>query len=367
MSPVPCCGRSGGVVLRLVPRRRLRVPGEPRTPGRRGLCARHTRRFVREGIPSTIAFVYRHLVRSARERVEEAERVLRAGRLPPYSVLAPQGTCPACAQERAAENRLRGELARVLNGPAPGIPLPPDPCLPHRRGLLEASGCPVCRRGEHARAQYLTRLSREILSAPSYAWGQTTPLCPRHGWTFARTGDPRAIHLLADRMREFWGEGREKTGDKPSLPPTTAHHGLQTLCAALRLPPPPPPAAGLPRRRRACCGSPPCPACQAEATAAERPHLLLLATLADPSVRSSYDRSTGLCPTHLSHALSLARRAEEPTVLVKGARVRLEVLAWELEEYLRKRSWTVRYEEEGPEGTAWVRAVHTLSQVSPPR
>ncbi len=399
-----------------------------------GFCPRHTERFTRDGIPSTIAFVYRHLVGSVLAQVETAERVLRSGRMPPASLLVPSGTCPACAQEASAERRLQGQLVRALSNeetrrslpsdvalcmphlrpllrlrPAtrlllggfrakllsgtdrevlalswgenreypPHPPLPPtvppqaeeneawSPAVRHLRDLLEASGCPACRGEERAQARYLTWLSGEILSAPSYAWEEATGLCPRHGWGFAQKGSPPAVHALAERLRQIWADHLDALDERLACSPNRGGPSFQTLRTALRN------LLVLHRRGDAPLARflrvRPCPACQAEATAAERILLLLLAALGDPSVRASYHRGPGLCPRHLSQALTLARVSEEPLVLAQGARVRLAVLAWELEEYLRKQAWTVRYEGAGPEGDAWLRAVEFLSRVHPNR
>jgi hypothetical protein len=42
-------------------------------------------------------------------------------------------------------------------------------------------------------------------------------------------------------------------------------------------------------------------------------------------------------------------------------RVRLEILAWELEEAQRKASWDLRHDQAGSERTAWWRAASLIS------
>lgn len=241
-----------------------------------------------------------------------------------------------------------------------------SPTVHRLRNLLEAPGCPVCRAEKSVRAQYLTWLSREILMAPSYGWEEATALCPRHGWTFARSGNPQAIHALAERMHEVWAERLGKLIQKLAPDPSSpAQPSLNAIPRAL--------GHALFSRRRAVRETEatlrvrPCPACGAERTVTERTATLLLSSLGDPSVRASYERGQGLCPDHLALAVALAEGQEEALGLARIARVRFQVLAWELEEYLRKQSWSVRYEEPGPEETAWLRAVELLSRANPER
>lgn len=98
-----------------------------------------------------------------------------------------------------------------------------------------------------------------------------------------------------------------------------------------------------------------CPGCAASGLAAERSVTLAAAAMPDRRVRDRLAGSHGFCA---EHAPAVAARAGD-ALPVTVARARLQTLAFELDDAVRKRSWWVRHEPKGPEMAAW-RSAPTL-------
>jgi hypothetical protein len=101
----------------------------------------------------------------------------------------------------------------------------------------------------------------------------------------------------------------------------------------------------------------PCPACWHLGTVAGRTADLLARALADAPTRQVYLQSAGVCLRDLPLVVRWGRDAEPVRTLLHAGRVHLEIVQWELEEFGRKRNWSVRHEVKGPEQSAWWRAV----------
>jgi hypothetical protein len=105
------------------------------------------------------------------------------------------------------------------------------------------------------------------------------------------------------------------------------------------------------RNRLSEAGTRGCALCRALAVVDERQTQLLLVGLNDARVRRSYEAGPGLCHQHV---LNLGNRA--PPVVAAVLSSRVDVLHWELDEAVRKISWSDRYETPGAESDAWLRA-----------
>lgn len=408
-----------------------------------GFCSPHTRTFLEDGIPSTIAYVYRFLAASARDAVETVEGPRAQRRKLPYRIaaLCPTASCLACVRQKAHLTYVEQLLARLLRDPKVRPELPPTlaVCLPHLRALapfldpqalqllatglrerlaaadpraalswtwgapppptpptpeicvadersttldvlrkvLAAPGCAVCRAEAVAVGQYNAWLEREIRTAPNATWRNGVALCPSRGWQFARSAAQDAVAQLGAAVQLFWTERLAELAEALTAAPTgglgrrwafvpatiEGRHGsrreafLTAVGNALR----------SPRRttrtnadRAFRCA--PCPVCHAAETARERTLSLIAASLGDPGVEQAYKAGDGVCWRHLPGAVTRAQSSEAALAL-HTARVRLAVLNWELEEYLRKQSWDTRHEARGPEGGAWQRAARLLSGV----
>ncbi len=399
-----------------------------------GFCPVHTQTFIGDGIPSTIAYVYRSLTSSALRTVEEAEHHA-TGRRDATNLarfLLPTATCLACARRKTHVTYVQHRLTRVLPDPKsrPSLPSSPAVCLPHLRALalhldrnglrllasglrerltgadphaaltwtwgapppaapddqgddarlpttldglrnvLAKPGCAVCRAETHAARQYVRWLAREIRIAPGQVWRNALGLCPEHGWQFARDAAEDAVAELGAAIQRSWTERLAELAEGLTAAPAggavarwkfvrsrmEARTGRrrEAFWAAL------PEALRSERQAtqlhaRRAFRVEPCPLCRAVATAGERMVALLSASLGDPTVRRTYQAGDGVCLRHLPAVLAQAR-GDEARLLLHTARVRLSVLNWELVEFLRKQSWDARYEELGPEGTAWRRA-----------
>lgn len=408
-----------------------------------GFCSPHTQAFLEDGIPSTIAYVYRFLAASALDAVETVEGPRAHGRELRYRIAAlfPTASCLVCVRQNAHLTYVEQLLARLLRDRKVRPELPPSlaVCLPHLRALapfldqhalqllatglreclaaadpratlswtwgtpppptpatpeicvadehsttldalrkvLATPGCAVCRAEAVAVGQYIAWLEREIHTAPNATWHSGLALCPSHGWHFARSAAEDAVTQLAVAVRLFWTERLAELAEALTAAP---RGGLGRRWAFVR--------ATIERRRGSrreafltaaaealrsqrrtartnadrafrCA---PCPVCQAAETARERTLSLITASLGDPGVQQAYNAGDGVCWRHLPGAVTRARSSEAALIL-HTARVRLSVLNWELEEYLRKQSWDTRHEARGPEGGAWQRAARLLSGV----
>ncbi len=145
----------------------------------RGFCHVHTGRFTTDGIPSTVAYVYRFLARSALEAVEEAERRLarRGDTKDMARLLLPTATCLACARLEAHVAHVQHRLARVLADPKLGPTLSPHPavCLPHLRALaphLDRNGLRLLAAGLRERLA-----GEDPRASLIWAWGRRSSSC----------------------------------------------------------------------------------------------------------------------------------------------------------------------------------------------
>lgn len=291
-----------------------------------------------------------------------------------------------------AEDREAGLLA-LLGGGDPDAPvrkrlrerLPDDEAVESFAGRrptaadrlrqsLRVNACPVCLAAGRMERRYLAWIRQERVESAAQLGLEVAGLCPVHLHDLAAL-DPPAAAWLARVKRELWlGELQRLEARLRVLPAATLRDRLRALPACLR------PLGATERARRwealrsaarlvraRVFGSrrraldlalapvrrtQDCGACRAVATAEQRETALLLAALADRPLARAYERTHGLCVHHLLR-LPPGARAAIPRRL---GRARLGLLAWELEESVRKVSWSVRYESRGTEATAWLRA-----------
>lgn len=249
--------------------------------------------------------------------------------------------------------------------------------------VLSQSGCPICLARRQLLHDYLAWLGNEVTSAPQHQWADAVWLCPMHAWDFWSTAPPQAGAQLAETVRLHWS--RQLQGllagleDKPPehlsgrlrrvpayLREAAAADGRDVLSLRGRL------AAAvrrlretpdrrLQRLRARTLRRVDCPACGHLTVAAERVAHLLVRALNDRETQTLYQRSDGVCFRDLPLALRYARTHDEAQLLITRERVRLELLEWELREFQRKTSWTVRFESRGAEQEAWARAAEQFT------
>lgn len=255
---------------------------------------------------------------------------------------------------------------------------------------LEQPGCSICREAARGREEYLAWLEEEIrnFTAISYRWSQVEDLCGEHAWLFAdrATTDVLAfacrrlvdrmtggLRWLLEEMREPIPESlagriralpsRWRALSRPESPRQSRprlskriQRSMRTLVQT--------PQDFLDRARTRALRWNVCPLCQHLETLAARAADRLAAVLGDAEGRRAFDRSYALC---LRHAPLLLNRAENPELQRAVAKVmvaRVEGDHWEVEEFLRKSSWSQRHEPKAAEQDACLRACMRVSGIA---
>ncbi|MBN9743314.1 hypothetical protein DMP23_19760 [Amycolatopsis sp. A1MSW2902] len=217
--------------------------------------------------------------------------------------------------------------------------------------------CPACRARFTGEARYLSWLLRQDLERldPGEPW-----LCPDH------LGDASVLDdQSAARIRELmhWNArarlarltDRLAAAPRPQLParlrkawPALRHRRYDLLAAALRRPNRVVTEAISHFRHVA----PSCSVCTAGTVGEGRELALLDAAARQETVREHWARGHGLCRDHAPLAA--------PDLSQQVLRSRLAVLAWELDETLRRQAWRTRHEPATPAQDSWPRAVPFL-------
>jgi hypothetical protein len=267
-----------------------------------------------------------------------------------------------------ARRRLRESLPPEAHG---GSRAPPT--LERVRGVLEIESCPACLAGGQMERRYLGWLRRERARTSQVSEDELLGLCPQHFRDLVDL-DPGTAMWLADLERaNLVGLLARFEGWLRDLPPASLLARLGTLTTAWRESV----AVGRSKGRRDLLGAATgavasafrsrrralddarlplfhrhfCSACHAVAVAERREMQLLLSALEDGPTARCYEQAHGLCLRHVFE-LPAGEQRELPRKVLAA---RLAVLDWELEEAERKRSWTVRYEAQRAEATAWSR------------
>lgn len=254
-----------------------------------------------------------------------------------------------------------------------------SPTVAKLRRRLSEPGCPVCRARRRALEVYFDWLSAEV-SEPAHRWRDALELCPEHGREFASRGDEDAALRLARavleyrasklerlaaalrrkpperllaRLAEIPGRVREKHAADDGQRRQTLRSELRiAFVKALR-----PPGKILPELREPAFRVYHCPACRCLNTAAARTCDLISRALNDHETLRIYQQSSGICFRHLPQTVGFSTDPAASNTLLRAQKVRLELLQWEIREYQRKQSWTLRYEPKGPEQDVSRRAV----------
>jgi hypothetical protein len=314
-----------------------------------GLCMPHTLDLLAEVSPAIAACV-------ATDAVARLEHEHAVGAAPPIA-----------RRDLDAERRqeTRAALASLDLEPASGRNE-----LEHRLAL---GCCPLCLARGHVEHQYLEWLLAEQGKSDNGVRDDIRSLCGTHIHDVL-TDDPEAHWLLGPQRALFRAGLLQFIESLAALPPAGALPRLQALRERVQVE-----LATTPRRssawrlalrwavssrvggashaherlRRVKSS---CRACYAAETAERRERELLLACARDAAFVRRYEQAHGVCARH---ALSMPTSFEADAVrrVLDG---RLAVLAWELDEASRKRSWSFRHESDGDEETAWLRAAAQL-------
>lgn len=206
----------------------------------------------------------------------------------------------------------------------------PPKHLPYHRLLeqLREPGCAVCILGAREAARALDAFCWEHVNDPGVRERLRASLgfCPQHAHQLDAHPDRLAIAILyGDLVRHAAQElGRRATARRSTSP----HR--------------------------------PCPVCQVVEEQERECIEVLAAFIDDPEMDAARRNSTGLC---LGHTLDLCRRLKGPALrrVVAEEQARLQGLAAELAEFVRKRDYRFRDEPWGPEKAAPSRAVAKLA------
>lgn len=348
-----------------------------------GVCFRH----FSEAAPLADWATLQALVRHQRERLMAARQAIQG---------AGNGTQPAAAQDawrrlfgHDMEAPIRSCLVAGERGrpPSERSSRPPAtasrawaPAFEETCRLLEQPGCHLCRIAAGARERYLAWFEQEFRDVPQldYRWNQSRDFCPEHAWlfaarcsapVFAALGDALLGTALArleelerllerpiparvlDRMRMLparWQEYREPERGEPGGPVQRVLRTVRSLWTT--------PRDVLVHLRNRTLRHGRCPVCEHAEQATSRAADRLLAVIVDPEGCRCFGRSYGTCLPHGALLLARAHISQVRTAVRDILLARVSVEHWEVEEWLRKQSWSVRHEARGTEGTAWQRA-----------
>jgi hypothetical protein len=273
----------------------------------------------------------------------------------------------ATATENTA--RIPTELITVLHllvGHAPQRLLWPTPlCQARRRArdpvndcaalLANSDACPVCLEIGQAWYEWFVWLE-EAAHDPAIKIDDLLPTCREHTWALVRHATPPlraaiANHLV-DRVLGRIGSANHALVRRPGK----RRFGWQNLREHLD---------GDRRRvnsaRNIAVLDNPCPLCNELDTVRDRVITLLFALLRQNDHRARFESGYGLCLKHFYRALALAPDRATTDTLLNSEVAKLSLLRWELDESLRKRSWSVRPEVAGAEHDAWQRAIARFS------
>ncbi len=314
-----------------------------------GLCASHFLDAIRTATPAEIERPMRHF--EARASEDDA-----AGR----QLALFSGSDADTADRLALRRRLPEQLGD-------------DASTSERLGAdLALDLCPACLAANRAVLRYLCWLSTERRKGSNDFAREVVGLCAPH-LADAHASDPEAARWLvlekSVRWQQALGRLRREVEKLPAAGlgarlrfvsrwinegkgerrerRRTAEDLFEIAGTALE-----------PRRafRRAASRFegqfPGCGACRTESTAQGRMLALIAAALLDRRFARQYEQAHGLCVRHV-----LSWPDTDRTLPAEVCSARLGLLRWELEESDRKRDWLIRYEADGPEATAWRRAM----------
>lgn len=199
---------------------------------------------------------------------------------------------------------------------------------------MDLPGCPACRSARIREERYFGFLLNEYANdaATRDKILRDLGFCSRHTWVMTATERRRSEHPVGSSLllEAILGEWTRR----------------------LEHPVPQPGRSGSMQRDA-------CPACTevARGTDGELGELVDAFDDGDERIRSRYEGSDGLCLEHLQSLLLLtAQDSPGRRAIVARTLDTVERVRGQLREFDRKRQWSARAEEPGPEVTAWQRA-----------
>jgi len=279
----------------------------------RGFCSIHARRLLDRDsdIAGAIASFVLQMICAHLDRQQRDRRGYR-------DALEPSRLCSWCATEFEALDYALSDRKRISG----------TLCAPHARAAMVAERQPL-----HIGSPLLAgaSLAPPVVAAPAAAshawWSQVV----RELWETLRRSC-----AACDAAREA-GEQREEF--LRGGPRSHEHWEIPTLCVAHDA------ALGKPRTD-AYVRTPDridreCDWCSVMYRAAERTARLFATAFCDPNFRLAYASVPGLCLPHCAAVMHQLPEAERDAFCT-AVRVRVDAMAWELEERAARRSWQLR-------------------------
>ncbi len=211
---------------------------------------------------------------------------------------------------------------------------------------LEHEGCPLCWITRRASRRYLYHVLHEYVldGGLRLKLHRALGFCREHAWELQEVEDEvwhdgmGTATLYEDLARAVAREIRATAEDTPQR--------------GSRLP--------WRRRRRPLLGPPPgeCPACASiRASEAYIIDVLARAVAENDEVRQKFANASGLCLSHFVRTVSAAPSEPARRWLAEVQATKLEQLADELEDYIRKHTVGHHDEQKGREQTSWIRVI----------
>lgn len=224
------------------------------------------------------------------------------------------------------------------------------------RNAFHKPGCPVCQVRCQSEHWYLFYLLWENVNNMGIriALSESMGFCPEHTWQLygiaADLGEETGIGILYEDLVSQMAAHLTPF----EAPPPNRQAGVRWLVdVGIRI------RTALGIQRRQIPAGRHCPACVRGDQSEERNIAWLVQGCAEREFRARYASSDGLCLSHLRQALAMAERTD-PNVarfLARVTKQRLEALAGNLHECVRKHAWVYRHEPmTGPERTSVRRA-----------
>jgi hypothetical protein len=241
-------------------------------------------------------------------------------------------------------------------------------------GELDGGRCPACSAAAAAARNYLGWLAQADRTPEQYR--DRDALCADHlqdAWSFAPLAAERSLagalehwQRSADVLEGLAAPPSARVVDRLRASPAAwsrawrSRSGIGRVSTAVRAVAGevarPGRAIDAGRALAAAQRRRPCVACQAMSTAAGRTLELLGSLLGGSAGVRAFEETRGLCLRHVGVAWG-SLGGPERDVILGVARARTRQVRWELQEAIRKSSWSVRYEPAGPETGAWQRAL----------
>lgn len=222
-------------------------------------------------------------------------------------------------------------------------------------------GCPVCRVRQQSVHRYLFGLLWEDVNnvRTRIELASSHGFCPEHTWQLYHLANARfygeaGIAIVYEDLARYLADRLRHAGScapNATRKPRWWQYGWRRLRAALGL-----------HRSASVRPERSCPACERGDTCEARNLEWLVEGCLDPAFRKLYEASDGLCLPHLCQALAMAKDTHPRAipVLACATAQRLEGLAGDLGEYVRKHAWEYRHERVTEEEQI---SVHRMSQL----